>query len=58
MIGKYERKDGTRFDVIPLHRNSFQRADESSGLKNRLFSPVTQEELEHEIKNKDIKKIE
>lgn len=58
MIGKYERKDGTRFDVIPLHRNGLQRAKESNGLKNRLFSPVTKEELEKEIKKGDIKKIE
>lgn len=46
MIGKYERKDG------------LQRAKESNGLKNRLFSPVTKEELEKEIKKGDIKKIE
>lgn len=57
MIGKYERKDGTRFDVIPMPRSGLQRADEKQ-YGYRPFYPVTEEELEQEIKKGDIKKIE
>lgn len=57
MIGKYERKDGTRFDVIPMHRSGIQRADEKN-YGYRPFFPVTEEQLEQEIKKGDIKKIE
>ncbi len=56
-IGKYERKDGTRFDVIYAQKEGLQSANESNGLKNRLFSPITVDELEKELKDKLITKI-
>jgi len=57
MTGKYERQDGTRFDVIPMPRSGLQRADEKQ-YGYRPFYPVTEEQLEQEIKKGDIKKIE
>ena len=57
MIGKYETKDGTRFDVIHGRNGNYQRGNESNGLKNRLFVPVTKAELENELKAKLITKL-
>ena len=57
MIGKYERTDGTRFDVIYGRNGSYQRGDEKSIGKNRLFVPVTKEEIQKELKDKLITKI-
>lgn len=56
MIGKYERKDGTRFDVIPMPRGGLQRANEKQ-YGYRPFYPVTKEELEEEISKGLIAKI-
>jgi hypothetical protein len=56
-IGQYQHSDETIFDVIYLHREGLQRAKVGDGLKNRLFTPVTVDELEQEIKDKLITKI-
>jgi hypothetical protein len=57
MIGKYERSDGTRFDVIHGRNGTYQRGDEKSIGKNRLFVPVIKAEIEQELKDKLITKI-
>lgn len=57
MVGKYQRKDGTVFDVIYGHKNSLQRANMAMVGKNRLFVPVTEAELQKELENKEITKV-
>jgi hypothetical protein len=55
--GKYQRLDGSKFDVIFAQKEGLQIAEESNGLKNRLFIPITAEELETKLKDKLIIKI-
>lgn len=56
MIGKYERKDGTRFDVIYAPKDGLQMLTEKP-FGNRTPFPVTVEELEKQIKDGTITKI-
>lgn len=56
LIGKYEKKDGTRFDVR-IEKKILERANEKD-FGNRPYFPVTEEEPRQEIKNGYIKKIE
>jgi hypothetical protein len=58
MTGKYQRKDGTIFDVIYSHKDGLQRANEGKIGHNRLFVPVTEEELKAELDRKEIEKID
>lgn len=55
--GKYQRLDGSKFDVIFAPKEGLQIAEESNGLRNRLFTPITVEELETKLKDKLITKI-
>jgi len=57
-IGKYERKDGTKFDVIYAQKEGLQSLEESNGLKNRLPTPITVDELEKKLKDKLITKTQ
>ncbi len=56
-IGKYERKDGTKFDVIYAQKEGLQSMEESNGLKNRLPTPIGVDKLEKELKDKLIIKL-
>jgi hypothetical protein len=56
MIGKYQRKDGTKFDVIYSAKEGYQRCDEKK-FGYRLFAPITEEVLNKELESKEIKKL-
>lgn len=55
--GQYQRPDGTKFDVIFAPKEGLQTLEESNGLKNRLPTPITTDELEKQLKDKLIKKL-
>ena len=57
MKGKYERKDGTRFDVIQ-GKKGLDRADEKGLGKYRMFEPVTEVQLKKELTAKEITRIQ
>lgn len=57
LIGLYQRKDGSKFDVIFAQRDGLQTLEESNGLKNRLPTPITVDEIENDLKEKLITKI-
>lgn len=56
MTGKYERIDGTRFDVIYAPKEGYQMLTEKP-FGNRTPFPVTVEQLEKELKDNLITKI-
>jgi len=55
--GKYQRLDGSKFDVIFASKEGLQSLEESNGLKNRLPTPITVDKLEKELKDKLIVKL-
>jgi hypothetical protein len=54
--GKYERLDGTRFDVIYAQKEGLQMLTEKH-FGNRTPFPVTVDELEKDLKEGKIKKL-
>lgn len=55
--GQYQRIDETKFDVIFAPKEGLQTLEESNGLKNRLPTQITVEELERQLKDKLITKL-
>ncbi len=56
MTGKYERLDGTRFDIIYAQKEGYQLLNEKQ-FGNRTPFQITVEEIEKQLKEKQIIKL-
>lgn len=56
MTGRYKRKDGTEFDVIQ-GKKGLEAGNVSTIGRNRLFFPVTKQDLEADLTLNLIEKI-